>query len=164
MDHDFVVPRHRRPPRRRPRPGARALRDHRWTWLALGALLLLAPALLRAQGLRSTVASVSLVAVKPDPDAGPGTVVDLVVPVTPGRAGERVGVRLEDPGAPPIHVRSLTGRLERLGTATVAVAPGPLALRTVGAAPGARWRLVVQHVGPDGQVREERVEVGPAQR
>lgn len=164
MDHTLLSPPPRRPGRRHPRPAARALPDRRWTWLALGALLLLAPALLGAQGLRSAVASVSLVAVKPDPDSSHSAVRDMVVPLPERRADERVSVRLAQDGGSPLLVRTAGGRLERIGTTALATRAGPLSLRTVGASPGARWRLVVEFTAPDGQRREEHLEVAPGQR
>jgi hypothetical protein len=129
--------------------------------------LLLVPGSLWAQGLRSAVASVSLVAVKHPPGAdaeGAGTARDALVLIPARHPDDRVSVRLESDGVAPIYVRALTGRLERAGRTPIPVGPGPIAVRSIGAPQGATWKLLVTLTSPDGTTRERVVEVSPRQR
>lgn len=162
--------RHQRPRRRRRRPlpptrgrrrtravGLAAPRPVSW-WLALGALLgslLLAPSL-RAQGLRSATAAVTLVAVR-HPDRPEG-VRDLAWAT--GDGALRTVRRVAGPSHPVLLVRDATGRLQSLGAAPVAVDGTRLALRIVrqdAKPPAGRWELAIVVDGPDGPVERRHV-------
>lgn len=147
-------------PRRRRGPAASRRRRGRavtpahprlWWTLAAGLLLLtlLFPQRVRAQGLRSAVASVSIVAVKRDPLARP--VRDFDVAPTWQGAVAGVSVKLA-PGSDtlPLFVRGSTGRLVRVANDFVEVDPSVLRFRAI--APegqgvgGASWQVDVRVV------------------
>ncbi len=169
--YSVVIPQRRRGPGRRGRLRvASAPAATTWWWLSLGALTLasiLLPALVRAQGLRSSVAAVSIIAVKhPEPgEARPGETLrarDLVLPAVSVQREDVVTVRLSADNLAPLYVRALSGRLERVGVTPVSVVPGPLHFRTL--AGGAvstpsRWLVQVTIAPRSGPARERVLEV-----
>lgn len=147
-------------PRRRRGPAASQRRRGRavtpthprlWWSLAAGLLLLtlLFPLRVRAQGLRSATASVSIVAIKRDPLAEPVREFD-VAPTWQGPVAS-VSVRLA-PGSDtlPLYVRGSTGRLVRVANDFVEVDPGLLRFRAVAPAGqgvgAASWQVDVRVV------------------
>ena len=110
--------------------------------LALLLAVLLLPLGARAQGLHSASATVTLMAVKSEPQM---VVRDWALPLHED-GGLVVAVRLPDESAAqPLYVRNRFGRLERLGAGWTAVQPGTLRFRVVRPAGGPElgWRMGV---------------------
>jgi hypothetical protein len=132
------------------------------TWLALALLLalLLSPARGTAQGFKSAVASVALVAIKPDSTS----VRDHELPRTVASAPVSVSVRLRQ-GTTPLYVRVRGGRLELLDATWRDVDVGVLHFRDVrpagGVLPEASWHIEIRTVDArTGEIRSVEEVVG----
>lgn len=103
--------------------------DRRWTWLlALAMLATLAalPSAVRAQGLRSNVVAVTLVATKPPAPGDEARFEDVEVRV-PRVTAATGRVRLEGEDAPGgLWVRDVSGRLARVANEWIEVPQEPM--------------------------------------
>ncbi len=171
MDRHSFGRRTPRVPSRRPRRGTDrtvAVSGHRteWWWLSLGAgllALLLFGQRAQAQGLRSSVATVTLTAIRhPDRDASLDArrARDIVVPHSTGPVQHARVVSLAANAVQPLFVRGTGGRLERVHDTPIPIPPGPLQLRVVGAAAeSTAWQVRVRWTDDQGRTREQVVDV-----